>query len=324
MLALTASCSPQTAGAMKGHLTLITEFSDAQHLVAGHSVRIGDVQVGSVTKVALDGYRARVTMSIADGHRIPVGTVPQLALSSLLGENFIQLNLPPHFDPVHGPFLKSGTVLANGSSQAQLEDIAQQAITLFSAVSGGDLSTIVNSMAQAVNGRGTELSQVIAEFAQVSDVYANQSTNINAVIDGLAKLGASLGSHAPDIGTLIGNVSDATATMASQRDRLIVTLQRLTQLATSLDNHVLIPHADELRTLLAKVAPILGTVAKDKADLENLITNVVLLNSLLPRALLNRDLLLYAWFAGPPNGGRPTSAPLTGSQAITLLLAPRP
>jgi hypothetical protein len=175
IVALTASCSPQTAGAMKGHLTLITEFSDAQHLVAGHSVRIGDVQVGSVTKVALDGYRARVTMSIAHGHRIPVGTVPQLALSSLLGENFIQLNLPPHFDPVHGPFLKSGTVLTNGSSQAQLEDIAQQAITLFSAVSGGDLSTIVNSMAQAVNGRGRELRQVIAEFAQVSDVYANQN-----------------------------------------------------------------------------------------------------------------------------------------------------
>ena len=111
VVALSASCSLQTTGALKGHMSLIAEFPDAQHLVAGHSVRIGDVQVGSVTKVALDGYKARVTMSIIDGHRIPVGTRPELGLSSLLGENFVQLDLPPHFDPVHGPFLKSGTVL---------------------------------------------------------------------------------------------------------------------------------------------------------------------------------------------------------------------
>src|SRR6202011_1903012 len=104
-------------------------------------------------------------------------TPPPLALSSLLGENFIALNFPAKFDPKNGPFLKSGAVLPNSTAGVQLEDIAHQAIVLFGAISGGDLSTIVNTAAQAVNGRGDEIRQIVIQLAQVGDVYAGQSAN---------------------------------------------------------------------------------------------------------------------------------------------------
>ena len=186
------------------------------------------------------------------------------------------------------------------------------------------MSTIVNSMAQAINGRGPELHQLIAQFAQVADVYNGQASNMAAVIDGFGKLGATLAAHALDIGTFIDNMSAATATMAAQRTRFIVTIQRLTEMATAMNNNVLIPHMDQLHTLLSEVAPVLSTVAADHTDLENLITNINLMNSLLPKSDLNRDLLLYAWFTQPPNGGKPASAPTTGTPAISWLLSPKP
>jgi phospholipid/cholesterol/gamma-HCH transport system substrate-binding protein len=323
VVGLSASCNPQTAGALKGHLTLIADFNDAQHLVPGHSVRVGDVQVGSVTKVQLNGYKARVTMSIADNHRIPVGTTPTLGLSSLLGENFIALNFPAKFDPQRGPFLKSGAVLPNSTAGVQLEDIAQQAIVLFGAISGGDLSTIVNTAAQAVNGRGNEIRQIVVQLAQVGEVYAGQATNMAAVIDGLAKLGASLSAHASDVGALIGNLSDATTTLSGQRDRIIGTVQKLTQLAQAVNDHVLVPHSDQIRFLLSRVAPVLTTVAGDRNTLETLITNVAAVTTLLQKNVVSGDLLLYAWFSKTILPGGATLPPsATGTAAITALLRP--
>src|SRR5690606_39115259 len=57
---LVSGCSYQTAGVPKGDLTLTATFDDVQQLVAGHSVQMADITVGSVTKVELVGYKARV------------------------------------------------------------------------------------------------------------------------------------------------------------------------------------------------------------------------------------------------------------------------
>jgi phospholipid/cholesterol/gamma-HCH transport system substrate-binding protein len=324
MLVLSSGCSLQTAGAPRGHLTLLADFNDAQHLLAGHAVRVGDVQVGSVTKVALNGYHARVTMSIVDGHRVPIGTSAVLGLTSLLGENFVQLRYPQSFDPQRGPFMKSGDLLADSTAQPQLEDVTQQAITLLGAISTGDLTTIVNTAAQAVNGRGDELHRLVGQLAQVGEVYAGQSTNLASAVDGLAQLGASLGVHASDIGSLIDNLSNATATAAGQRDRIIGTVQRLTQLAQALDDHVLVPHAAQLTTLLAQLDPIVGTVANQRTTLQDLITNLAGFMTVLPKSYDNGALLLYAWFASLvlPNGTRVPTSSVTGSKAIASLLAP--
>ena len=46
-----SGCSYQTAGAPKGDLTLTATFDDAQGLVAGHSVQMSDITIGTVTKV---------------------------------------------------------------------------------------------------------------------------------------------------------------------------------------------------------------------------------------------------------------------------------
>ena len=77
---LLAACSIQTATAPTGSLTLYATFEDAQDLTPGHNVQISNVVAGSVRDVSLDGYRARVRLSISDGHRIPEGTVAVIRL----------------------------------------------------------------------------------------------------------------------------------------------------------------------------------------------------------------------------------------------------
>jgi phospholipid/cholesterol/gamma-HCH transport system substrate-binding protein len=319
-----AGCNLQTTDALKGHLTLYATFDDAQHLVAGHAVRVGDVQVGSVTHVALAGYRARVTMSIADGHHIPVGTTAVLGITSLLGENYVQLTYPPSFDPVHGPFLASGAQITDTSVQPALEQVTAQAINLLGALSAGDLSKIVTAAAQGLGGRGAELHTLVGQLASVGQVYAGQSGQLATIVDGLGKLGASLGANAGQIGTLIANLAGATSTLATQRERIIGTVQALTGLAQALNDHVLVPHAAQLETLLAQLDPIVSIVAGDKTNLEDLITNVGSFVVDLHKNVDNGALLLYIWFSTLilPNGTRvPTQG---GAQAVTSLLRPTP
>ena len=52
-LGITASCSLQTFGTPSGDMTLNATFDDVQSLVAGHSVQISDVRVGTVTGIRL-------------------------------------------------------------------------------------------------------------------------------------------------------------------------------------------------------------------------------------------------------------------------------
>src|SRR5688572_21033610 len=89
-LALTG-CSIRTAGWPKGALQLTATFDDVSNLVVGHSVKIADVTVGTVTGVTLDGYRAQVTMELRDDLELPTDTTALLSKTSLLGEQYIEL-----------------------------------------------------------------------------------------------------------------------------------------------------------------------------------------------------------------------------------------
>jgi len=151
---LVSGCSYQTAGAPKGDLTLTATFDDVQQLVAGHSVQMADITVGTVTKVELVGYKARVTLSIEDDVKIPQGTRAEIKVTSLLGENYVELQMPPGRSMSTGPFLADGGVISNTGVQPSFEEVVGRAGPLIEALAGDDVATVVNAGATALDGNG--------------------------------------------------------------------------------------------------------------------------------------------------------------------------
>ena len=295
-LVVASGCELQTVGAPKGSLTLTAHFDDAQHLVPGHAVKVADVQVGSVTKVALDGYRAKVTLSIVDGRHIPVGTTAVLSQTSLLGENYVQLRFPASFDPDRGPFLTSGAELQQTEVEPGIEHVAQRGIEVLSAIQAGDLATILNTGSQAFTGRGPELHDLIAQLARVGAAFADQSGPLGTVVDSLGALGQQLAAGASTIGPLIDNLAGATQTLAAQRQRLVATVTQLTGLAQALNTNVLQPHLEQLSTLLAQLDPIAATLAADHDTIGQLLANQAVVAEKAPHAIdAFHDVLIYAW-----------------------------
>ncbi len=213
MLAVCSGCSGysvRTAGAPKGHLTLTATFDDAQNLVTGHSVQLSDVKVGTVTGVRLVRYRAKVTMSIEDGARIPRGTSAQIAVTSLLGENFVRLIPPPGADLARGPFLANGAEITHTGEQPQFEQVVDRAGPLIEAVAKGDAATIVDAGATALNGTGPRLNAALAKSGALVELFGRQRQELGVAVDRLAALGRSLAGGRDTLAAAPGELARTT------------------------------------------------------------------------------------------------------------------
>jgi phospholipid/cholesterol/gamma-HCH transport system substrate-binding protein len=295
VVTLLAACSIQTATAPTGSLTLYATFDDAQDLTPGHNVQISNVVAGSVRDVSLDGYRARVRMSISDGHRIPEGTAAVIRRTSLLGEYFVDLVLPADFDTEAGPFLQSGANITETETQPDIEQLAQEASVVVGALTADDLATTVQAGAEGLGGRGATLHQAIQDAGAVLGALADQQADIGAAIDGLARLGATLGPAHERVGIVVEELAAATSEVAGSRAGAVDAVGALVDLATATNDVVLEPHAERLRVMLSQVSPILGSLADRTDVLADLVTNLLRFTEAFPTALHDGQVLLLTW-----------------------------
>ena len=321
----TGGCSLQTIGAPQGDMTLHATFDDVQSLVTGHSVQVADIRVGTVTGVRLDGYRARVTMSLRDDRRIPTGTTATIAKSSLLGENYVRLDLAPGRRLDTGPFLASGASLGRTAVQPDLEQISAKVGPLLAALGGQDSATITGESATALGGKGRRLNTLVSRAADVGDQYAAASDDLGRALDSLARLGTSLHKGSKELDRLPGNVELATRRLQDDRDNLKRTIQALLKLATSVNAKVQKRHAARLGTLLARADGLLAAALRGRDELKALSGSV--LNFLRgPSVSHSGQALLFLWIkgfmphpspavTGAATGGSDTGGSATGGSA---------
>ena len=87
---LATSLSACSAGTMR--ITAI--FDDTGDLQSRGSVQVADVRVGTISRISLTpDFKARVSMAISKGVRIPKASTALLRTTSLLGEKFIELRV---------------------------------------------------------------------------------------------------------------------------------------------------------------------------------------------------------------------------------------
>ncbi|MBE1536680.1 MCE family protein [Actinomadura algeriensis] len=302
VLVLTGSlsgCSLQTLTATAGPLTLTAEFTDVQNLVSGHSVKIADVEVGSVSGVALvgggtAGYRARVTMSIKDGVEIPTGTAAKVTVTSLLGENYVQLE-PPQGRPLNqGPFLKNNARVASAGTSPGFEDIVGGAAPLVGALAAGDAPGLVHTAATALSGRGPKMNAMIGDAATLVATFEKHRGELARAVDDLAGLGEKLAAHEESLGRLPGRLAETTQVLADDREKILTAVRSLSDMAKTVNDTVLIGYTDELRGIVERLGPSMRVLADDRTKLGTLITRLQEFVDRMPRQVYNGQLLTYA------------------------------
>ncbi|MEV0384832.1 MCE family protein [Nonomuraea sp. NPDC050643] len=323
----TASCSLQTLGATTGDLTLNAVFDDVQSLVAGHSVQISDVRVGTVTGIRLQGYRARVTMSILSEHRVPVGSTATVAKTSVLGENYVLLTPPVGKDLSTGPYLANGATIADTSVEPDIEQVTAKAGPLIEALGAQDVNAILDAASTAFAGQGDDVNKLIRQTAEVTDAYTAARHDLGTSIDALARLGDDLAEGSAELDRLPGTLASATARIAHGRKHVKKTIIALTNLAKEANLTVYPRHAARLRTLLRELSAISSAMQRGREDLKALVAKLQKFIDA-PPITVNGQVLIYLWLKGvllpaPQPGDRRPALPNRIEDFRLLLEPPR-
>ncbi|RAY12395.1 MCE family protein [Actinomadura craniellae] len=202
---------------------LTAEFGRAgQGLGDGAPVKIRGVTVGSVERAELTGAgRARLTLRLNPGVRVPVSATASIEPASAFGPKFVDLLPGP--GERGGPYLASGAGIARTHDPQDLSDLMSDADATLRAIDPTEVSTIVRTLAQGLDGQGGRLRATVGHTSTLVDVahrrraearrFLADSADLTGALAG-AGTGGDLTAVAGDANTLI------TSTAAGGRDRL--------------------------------------------------------------------------------------------------------
>jgi phospholipid/cholesterol/gamma-HCH transport system substrate-binding protein len=254
--------------------------------------------------------------------KVPVGTSAELSITSLLGENFVQLIPPPGSDRSGSPVLADHARITSTSVAPAFEEVVGKAGPLLSAVSGNDIAGIVDAGATAFGGKGRQLNTMIKQSDQLLGLFAAQRDQLTGAIDDLDRLGRQLATGQKALAALPDNLARTTRLLADDREKILTALTSLSRLAQTLNDTILVRRTDKLRTMIEQLGPSIGTLASDKTNLAQLISTLDNFVKVVPRAVYNGQLLAYPviTLVWPTAAGQSTAPPPGLVAALERLL----
>mgnify|MGYP001608275221 CR=1 FL=1 len=291
-------------GQVSGPVRLTAVFSDVGDLVAGHSVQVADVRVGSVTRIELTpDYRAKVTLRIKDGLELPADSLAVLRTTSLLGEKFIELRPPDGSSRPPGRVLADGDVVRHTSQAPELEFVAEEAVQVLAGVVGADIASLVETGGIGFAGRGAELGQLFEDLSTISGSLAGQTRDIVAIIDGLDEATTTLAGSDESIDDLLVNLARTTDVLAANRELALQTLRDLTRLAKAQNDEVFGPYRARIEGQIQQLDAIVALVAQRREEVGVLVDWLAEFTRRTPLGVPGDFAQIYGWFVVGPEEG---------------------
>jgi phospholipid/cholesterol/gamma-HCH transport system substrate-binding protein len=177
--------------------TIQARFSDASGLLPRNDVTMRGVVVGSVREVDLaeDG-NVNVVMTLEPGVVVPEGTVAEIVRRSPIGELTLEL-LPGDGDPMpEGATIAVDDTIPPPDVSKTIEVIAD----VLHEVPSEDLSTVVAELADAVRGRGDDLSTFNQAVAELPEEILEVQVELEELITDGPKVTGVLADNADTLG----------------------------------------------------------------------------------------------------------------------------
>jgi phospholipid/cholesterol/gamma-HCH transport system substrate-binding protein len=219
------------AGKLSPKYHLHADFTAAgQGLENGSDVKIHGINVGQVTTVHLVDGRAQVNMALHDSQKVPTNASATIRPKTLFGEKFVDID--PGSNEASGPFLKNNGFIKQTTGGFELEQVLTDAYPILKAIRPEDITTLLDTLAQAGQGLGPEINRQIVAFQQISDVTVAHDADTREFLDDLAKLSDSLANSAPNLVAGAQDLNVALPDLNSQAGNLTSVLDQLSRLSS--------------------------------------------------------------------------------------------
>ncbi len=239
LTALLAACVLALGGAACASgdpITLVAEFENVGDLVVRANVQQSDAVVGTITSIELvqnGRWLARVTMRLEPGTPVPEGTGAVVRSTSLLGEKFIDLVPPPEVTSATPNLPDDAVISADDTSKApELEDAFVQLGGILASGALQDLGSLTTASAMILEGQEEELGRVLDGSAKLVASLSAQRDALAEALDRLRSTTGTLADRDETVKAFLSTSDDAVELLAGQRqqlDEVIVNLDRLGQ-----------------------------------------------------------------------------------------------
>ncbi|MFV8242967.1 MCE family protein [Mycolicibacterium peregrinum] len=260
---------PGTVGRGADATTYHVELANIGTLEANSPVMIGDVIVGSVSRMVVKGWHADVEVSVKPDVVVPANAVATVGQTSLLGSMHIALD-PPLGQSPSGRLSPGATLELNQTSTYPSTEQTLSSLSVL--VNGGGLGKIgdlVTEFNAALGGREDQIRDLLTRLDDIVGMFANQRDDINASITALNRLAGTLSGQQEVITTALQRIPPALDILVKERPRITTALEKFGQFSDTATKLVHTTRDDLLTNLrnleptvkaLADVGPNLGTV----------------------------------------------------------------
>jgi phospholipid/cholesterol/gamma-HCH transport system substrate-binding protein len=248
--------------AQRGDIMRVTaEFADVLDLVPQSSVKVDQVTVGSVEKIELNGWTARVTLRLPKDVKLPDNAIAELKQTSLLGEKYVELSAPPATAP-EGRLADGDNIpLDRTGRNPEVEEVLSAMSLLLNGGGVAQLKTIETELNNAMRGNQTQIRDVIKQLDTFVGGLDAQKADIVRAIDNIDKLSSRLAAQKDDLAKAIDAMPGGLKVLADQRRQLVQMLQALSRLGAVGTTVIRQSKADTAANLQA-LQPILSELTK--------------------------------------------------------------
>lgn len=313
VLALAAGLTGCSMGGGGSQRTATALFNDVGDLANGAQVQLADVPVGSVSNIALDGSKAKVTLTFDNNVRIPADVTAAIARTTILGDQFVQLNVPKSETgpgAATAPQLADGAVIKKTSTAADVEQLVQAGASVFGAISTTELEQIIQAGGQGFTGQAASLKAFLENLDSVATTYSQHTAEITSAVTGLNNLSSTLAPASGTTATALDNLSKTVSILAQNSQQFENVLQSLDNLSTQ-GRSILENYYPQIVTQLKTLQAVSSQVAQHQSDLAALLSAIPVANANLPNAVRNGYVQLYENIivCGIPGLGQNNSQP---------------
>ena len=268
---------------------LTASFDDAVNLPQGAAVKVGGLEVGKVTDIAVEDYTAQVTMRVEEGTRLRRGSDFRLRYTTALGEVYVEVTPAESGDP-----LEDGEVLPaeETTTAPSVEDTLASASLLINGGSLDQVQTIASELNTALDGRVGATRGMLREIDRFLGQTVQSTRQIDRILRALNRSSRILDRREDTINRALRELRPAARTLEENTDDLARMLRATEEMARSTDDLV-VRTRDDLTQVVEQLGPVLEQVLGIEEELVTGLGTVGQLAGNLQRAVPNEYLNLY-------------------------------
>jgi virulence factor Mce-like protein len=250
-------------------------FTSATGIYPGDEVRVSGVEVGTIDSIIPEGTQTRLMLHIDRDVPVPADAKAVIVAPNLISARYVQLT--PAYR-TSGPTMPDDAVipLERTAVPVEWDEVKEQLTRLAtdlgpqSGVDGTSVSRFIDSAANAMEGNGDKLRQVITELSGAARILAEGSGNIVDIIKNLQTFITALKNSNQQVMLFQNRLATLTSVIDGSRSDLDAALKDLSVAVVEVQRFVA-GSRNQTSEQVQRLANVTRNLLDNKIEIENLL-----------------------------------------------------